>query len=133
MIRIILEGNPIPWKAPKRNKNHYFSPNYEAKNNAKNVTQFQYNSELIETAVKIEALFLFSIPASTSKKQSILLLDSPHIKKPDIDNCTKFALDVIKGIVIKDDNQVYELFAQKFYSNIPKTILQIYPYDINVR
>ena len=46
--------------------------------------------------------------------------------KPDLDNYLKVALDGINGVAFKDDNQVIEVRAAKFYSTTPRMEIEIY-------
>lgn len=40
--------------------------------------------------------------------------------KPDIDNVLKAIFDSLNGILYKDDTQIVEVTASKFYSDIPR-------------
>lgn len=46
-------------------------------------------------------------------------------KKPDIDNIIKSIADSLNGIAYKDDAQVVEVIAKKFYSNKPRVEVTI--------
>lgn len=62
------------------------------------------------------------IPASWSKKkqeEAALGVLRPT-GKPDVDNFAKAVLDGLNGIVWRDDSQVVELRASKFYSITPR-------------
>ncbi|OJG60972.1 hypothetical protein RV08_GL000365 [Enterococcus mundtii] len=47
------------------------------------------------------------------------------ITKPDADNYAKGVLDALKGIVWKDDGQVVDLIARKYYSSEPRVEIYI--------
>ena len=132
-MMIIIPGIPQAWTAPRVTRNgHTFSPKYQLKLDAQCHVRNQYHSspvKPVDYAVSIEIVFSMPIPKSTTKKmlKSILDGDVPHTKKPDIDNMCKYAIDVIKGIVILDDNQVCELRARKEYSLEPRTLMTIIP------
>jgi len=128
MITIELVGPPQAWSAPKVTRNgHTFSPKYQQKLDHQCLVRQQHTSDPITWAVCIEIYFYMPIPKSTSNKtmNAILSGDVLHTKKPDIDNCCKYAIDVIKGIVIADDNQVCELRARKIYSKEPRTLIYV--------
>ncbi len=128
MIHIELVGPPLPWTAPKVTRNgHTFSPKYQQKLDHQCLVRKQYECDPITWAVCLEIYFYMPIPKSTSKKgiEGILSGSVLHTKKPDIDNCCKYAIDVIKGIVILDDNQVCELRARKIYSREPRTLIYV--------
>lgn len=127
MIEVTIEGKPEPWKAPKRNGNQYYSPNFVKKEQVRWQVKSQINSKPLETPLKIKAIFFFTIPKQTSRIRTRQMHANiiRHIKKPDLDNCIKFALDCLKEIVFKDDNQVCALEAQKRYGEEERTVIQI--------
>ena len=71
--------------------------------------------------------FYFPIPKSTSKKQTLLMLDGKinHTKKPDLDNVIKAVTDGLNGIAFDDDKQIVELHAVKLYSDKPRAEVEI--------
>lgn len=48
-----------------------------------------------------------------------------HATKPDVDNMVKYYLDVMKGVMIKDDNAVKLLGALKLYSPHPRVEIEL--------
>jgi Holliday junction resolvase RusA-like endonuclease len=64
------------------------------------------------------------IPKGMAKK---LRLDprTPHFKRPDIDNLSKWVLDNANSICFSDDAQVSILIAMKVYGQLPRTELTI--------
>lgn len=75
-----------------------------------------------EVAFEVNVEAFFPIPKSWSKKKRLSALqgvDRP-IKKPDIDNVVKSAVDGMNGIVFVDDAQVVKLTATKHYSETPR-------------
>ncbi len=60
------------------------------------------------------------IPKSFSKKKRSLALDGSIFPatRPDADNYAKTALDILNGVLIKDDGQVVFLQVRKLYSDI---------------
>ena len=48
-----------------------------------------------------------------------------HIKKPDVDNLIKLYLDVMSGIVFKDDNCVSLGSAIKVYTDSPRVEIYV--------
>lgn len=73
----------------------------------------------LECAIRLDLVFAMPIPASTSKKRAIELLNSPHTKRPDLDNLQKGVLDGLNGIAWLDDSQIYSIIASKIYSDSP--------------
>ncbi len=67
-----------------------------------------------------------SIPESWSKKKRALALagEIKPIGRPDLDNYIKI-LDALNGIVWKDDSQIVEISAFKYYGEKPRLFLDI--------
>lgn len=59
----------------------------------------------------------YSIPKSTPKKYIKPMLNGEirPCKKPDIDNICKIIFDALNGIAYKDDTQIVEVRASKWY------------------
>ena len=73
--------------------------------------------EPLETPLTVFLHFTLPIPASASKKVKEALLNTPHTKKPDIDNLCKSVLDGMAGIIFQNDGQIASLHATKKYGN----------------
>ena len=58
-------------------------------------------------------------------------ITSHYIKKPDVDNATKFYCDVLNEICYIDDKQIVEIYAKKLYSDQPRTEIEIMPLEIH--
>ena len=52
-----------------------------------------------------------------------------HSKTPDLDNLRKLYSDVLQGIVIDNDSQICEGRSVKTYSDIPRTLINVYPIE----
>src|SRR3990167_1541416 len=78
--------------------------------------------------VIIAIVFLFPRPQTLTKKSSPQGI-IPHIKRPDGDNLIKAILDGMNGIAYKDDSQVFDISAKKYYCAIgrePETLVSIH-------
>ncbi|WP_077325749.1 RusA family crossover junction endodeoxyribonuclease [Virgibacillus siamensis] len=83
--------------------------------------------EPIETTLFVNLVIYRQIPKSTSKKKREQMLSGeirPTVK-PDIDNLSKGILDSLNGIIYKDDSQIVELNATKYYSDSPRAEIEI--------
>lgn len=69
-----------------------------------------------------QAIYYFPIPASRRKK---ITPGDLHIIKPDVDNLTKFVLDVCNKILFNDDCQIAIECAKKMYDDNPRTEFRI--------
>ena len=48
-----------------------------------------------------------------------------HITRPDIDKLLRALLDGMTGVVFKDDSQVAEIVARKYYGETPAVYVQV--------
>jgi len=84
------------------------------------------NKELIETAVEIHLEFVRSYPNNLPKREASRerRLKEALVRKPDLDNIVKAAIDGIKGIILKDDTVVTKLSAEKRFGPEPMTVIK---------
>lgn len=78
------------------------------------------NNGLVPTydAVRVELEFYFPVPKSyTKKKRQLCLADELKPLSFDIDNLCKSVLDGMNKVVYADDKQIFELHAQKLYTD----------------
>jgi len=85
------------------------------------------NKELIETAVEIHLVFIRSYPNNLPKREASRerRLKEALVRKPDLDNIVKAAIDGIKGIILKDDTVVTKLSAEKRFGPEAHTVITI--------
>jgi Holliday junction resolvase RusA-like endonuclease len=131
MIQLSLYGNPVP-KARARTVRtgssiHSYDPQQKLKEGCKWQLRSQYVEPLLTCPIRIDLLFRLPIPKATSgiRKRQMINGVFFHIKKPDIDNLTKFVLDCLNGIVFEDDSQIVDLCAKKVFSVEPGTLIRI--------
>ncbi len=77
--------------------------------------------------VKIKIQAFYQIPKSFSKKRTVAALCRlvrPQVK-PDIDNVVKVVCDALNKVAYKDDTQVVEITACKWYGAEPELIIDI--------
>lgn len=87
--------------------------------------QFKRISKPLKGPIWLNMTFHTSIPRSWSQKRKEAENGKWNMKRPDIDNFLKFALDTLNGLIYLDDAQVVELTCQKIYSKLPRTEIQI--------
>jgi len=77
--------------------------------------------EITTDAVKLTVVVLHAIPKSMSKKKRIQAIDGSlrPTTKPDLDNIVKAVMDAFKAVVWRDDSQVVDIRALKFYADAP--------------
>ena len=85
------------------------------------------NKELIETAVEIHLEFVRSYPNNLPKRETSRerRLKEALVRKPDLDNLCKAAIDGSKGIIIKDDTVGVKLSAEKRFGPEAMTVITI--------
>jgi Holliday junction resolvase RusA-like endonuclease len=62
-----------------------------------------------------------------SKKKAALSLGGAlhHVTKPDLDNIVKHLLDVLRGMVYRDDKQIVSIAARKQYGDPPRWYVSV--------
>jgi Holliday junction resolvase RusA-like endonuclease len=87
----------------------------------------QWQNKPLEGPISVSFVFGLSIPTSASKKSTTAMVDglTRHLKKPDTDNFIKFYLDVMNGVVFRDDSQVWNITASKVYAKEPQTLISL--------
>jgi Holliday junction resolvase RusA-like endonuclease len=138
-IELIIPATPLPQSRPRVLKSGItYNPQKQEKEQTQLYLAHQYPGCILCGPIKIDALFHFEPPISFSKKKRRQALREEwpfihHVKKPDIDNLCKFLLDCLVGPVIKDDNQVFKLSAEKRYSPVNETRIMIYELQVSER
>lgn len=130
MIKFTIPGQPVAKGRPKVTRWGAYTP--EKTVNYENLVKFSYigehkGKEILEDYLAIEIKFYFKIPKSTSKKKRKQMIEGKimHNKRPDIDNCIKSITDALNEIAYKDDNQIVEIHAYKYYSEEPRAEVSI--------
>ncbi len=120
-------GKPIAKKRPRFARKGNFVVTYSDQETEESrflwELKTQWREEPIGGPLRIQVVFQMPIPASYPKKKIQAIIDGegtgdsvPHIKKPDLDNLLKWIKDIFTGTVWHDDSQVYEIQAEKYYS-----------------
>lgn len=131
---IVIEGVPTSSKLLKSRTGQIYNARSDFIESSKWTTAIQYHEDLshkkpiIEGPVKIYYLFGMKAPITWSKKKKEAAYEGniPHITKPDYDNLKKTYNDIIKGVVIKDDNQITSGEYLKKYERNPRVEIWIY-------
>lgn len=81
----------------------------------------------VEVPVRMLLKAYFGIPASWSKKkqQASLCGRIRPTKRPDWDNLGKLVSDALNGMAYRDDAQIVEATAAKWYSDRPRVEIEI--------
>jgi Holliday junction resolvase RusA-like endonuclease len=131
LINMTVPGEPKPWQVWVRMSAP--TPGYLAFKAWQETIQAKClevwrNQPLIETAVEIHLEFVRSYPKNLPKKEASRerRLKEALVRKPDLDNLCKAAIDGIKGIILKDDTVVTRLSAEKRFGPEPMTMITVY-------
>ncbi len=133
MIAFEIFGDPIPWARPgffhKGKKLVGYDTQAKLKEGYKWQMKSQFRDAPLNGPLLVDISFFMPIPKATSgiKRKQMVNGIIYHIKKPDVDNLTKFVLDCLNGLIIVDDSQVTEIRAKKIYSAQPGTSIRIHP------
>ncbi|PIE79433.1 MAG: hypothetical protein CSA11_12010 [Chloroflexi bacterium] len=128
MITCEIPGKPIAKKRPRFVRRDNFVKTY----NEQETKERKFLTQVISQFEGRRVYMAFRMPRpkshyGTGRNAGRLKPSAPdfHVSKPDIDNCVKFALDCLNGVVFSDDRQVAELRAIKTYSGYPSTFIMI--------
>ena len=134
LINMTVPGEPKPWQVWVRmsapTPGYLEFKSYQATIQAKCLEVWR-NKPLIETAVEIHLVFIRSYPNKLPKGEASRKrrLKEALVRKPDLDNMVKAAIDGVKGIIIKDDTVVVRLTAEKRFGPEPMTMITVKEVD----
>jgi Holliday junction resolvase RusA-like endonuclease len=124
VLHIIIPGVPVARERPRFSK----FGTYDKQGSVKEfyrlsiLNQLPKGFNVLTGPISLILLFELPIPKHTSKKKTLTLIGTPHVKKPDIDNLYKM-LDAYNGVLWMDDSQIHTVTMRKMYSENPKTNL----------
>ena len=133
-----IPGEPKPWQVWVRRSaptpGYLEFKAYQATIQAKCLEAWG-TKPLIETAVAINLVFIKSYPKNLPKKEASRerRLREALVRKPDLDNMVKAAIDGIKQFptvvgprgLLKDDTVVVKLTAEKRFGPEPMTVITV--------
>ena len=129
MIHIVIDGYPVPAARPRfartargvRTYNPAKVMQYRERLQAAASEQMQ-GKPLMEGPLAMTVICVMPFTAGMSKKlrNRAMMAPLPHTKKPDSDNLLKNFCDALKGIIFRDDAQLWCIDIRKFYGNKPR-------------
>ena len=120
IIYFEIEGTPKPLQRHRHFGRRTYDPSKKDKKQFYLLAS-QYKPDVpITKAIRLGVVFYFNRPKShyrTGKFSYLLRDDAPayHTKTPDVDNLAKFVADSFNTYFYKDDSQIIELKAEKYY------------------
>ena len=133
-MKITIPGKPIAKKRPRFARHGKFVRTYNDQETEEGrfllEAKQQVNQAPIEGPLSVSCRFFMPRPKShygTGRNAGKLKASAPdhHTIKPDIDNLKKFVLDCLNGVAWKDDCQVVKASQVKWYSENPRTEIEI--------
>lgn len=125
-IKIIFDGIPISQGRPRFARGVIYDPCAKQKKYLLPLLKNQVKDlELLDCPLYVQVIFYFPFPKSATKAFRKQNFHQPYSSRPDIDNLLKFYLDLMLGVVYKDDSLIVKVVAQKVYSTegVTKIIL----------
>lgn len=124
-MKFIFDGEPICQKRPRFVKK--LGIVYDPSARDKIRLQWELKKQkptILKPPIKIKITAYMPIPKSLSCKKKKQLQHQHHIKKPDLDNIAKAYLDVMNGLVYKDDSHIAEITGKKIYAQHPRVEIE---------
>ena len=125
-MKVIFYVAPVPASRPRVTRWSTFFP--------KKYTQYREDMKMatantlftpFEGNIYAQIDFFIQIPKSWSKKKKVAKQGTYCDNNADIDNYCKSILDALNGVYYEDDRQVVMLRARMFWSNTPRTEIEI--------
>lgn len=130
-VIIIVLGEPVAQGRPRFAKRGSFVTAYDPPQSAKYKNTIQKELQPLiadkdfnpfDGPCSLNLHIYRSIPKSFGRKKQFAAANGEirPTTRPDTDNYVKGILDALNGIVVKDDSQIVDIVAQKFYSDTPR-------------
>lgn len=125
-MKLVLPGKPIALKRHRYTKfGKSYNPSRILMNQISFIAKAQVSRDQILQIYNKPLIFIahfyFLFPKKIKCESNRLI--KPN--KPDIDNLLKFYSDCFNGLFYRDDSQIVQIIAKKFYATYNKTIIVI--------
>lgn len=133
-VHFIIKGRPVGKGRPRMNRRTGKAYTPETTKKEENRIRRIYHKEVnhyFESYVKMTIIAYYPVAKSNTKKikeQKLKNIIRPNTK-PDIDNVIKLVADSLNDLAYKDDTQIVELNAVKYYSDNPR--VEVFIEDID--
>lgn len=133
MISFTVYGEPVAQGRPRASTFGGFVRMYDPKKSSdfKDYVRLAASQhapgKLLEGPLVLQLRIYKPIPKSFSKKKTAQA-EAGQLRptnKPDVDNYVKGIKDALKGVIWKDDSQVVDLVAGKYYGERPRVEITI--------
>lgn len=121
----VVPGPPVPKARPRVTRfGHTYTPQKTVDQENKIREAFLLMKwESTDEPLTLRIRAFMPIPTTLSKSKRKLIFW--HSKRPDADNIAKLVMDALNGLAYKDDGQIASLKIEKFYSENPRTEIEI--------
>lgn len=130
-VSITVHGEPVAQGRPRFAHRGSFTTAYDPPKSARYKSTIQKELQPLiankdfkpfDGPCSLELRIYRYIPKSFSRKKQFAAANGEirPTTRPDTDNYVKGILDALNGIVVKDDSQIVDVVAQKFYSDTPR-------------
>ncbi|OPX04938.1 RusA family crossover junction endodeoxyribonuclease [Geobacillus sp. LEMMY01] len=138
MIKLIVYGEPVAQGRPRattvNGRVRMYDPkkSRDFKHYLKLAASKHRPEQLIEGPISLEVKVYKPILKSFSKKKKAAAEAGQlrPISKPDVSNYLKLIEDALTGVIWKDDSQIIDCSISKYYSETPRTEIQIKEMDV---
>jgi len=81
----------------------------------------------LEGALNLTVTAYKTVPKSFSKKKAgqAIAQEIQPTTRPDLDNIIKGIKDALKGVIWRDDSQVVNIYASKWYGEVPRVEVSV--------
>lgn len=138
MIKIIVYGEPVAQGRPRattvNGRVRMYDPkkSRDFKHYLKLAASKHRPEQLIEGPISLEVKVYKPTLKSFSKKKKAAA-EAGQLRpttKPDVSNYLKLIEDALTGVIWKDDSQIIDCSISKYYSETPRTEIQIKEMDV---
>ncbi|NNV08118.1 RusA family crossover junction endodeoxyribonuclease [Geobacillus sp. MMMUD3] len=138
MIKLIVYGEPVAQGRPRattvNGRVRMYDPkkSRDFKHYLKLAASKHRPEQLIEGPISLEVKVYKPTLKSFSKKKKVAAEAGQirPISKPDVSNYLKLIEDALTGVIWKDDSQIIDCSISKYYSETPRTEIQIKEMDV---
>lgn len=130
-VKFTVFGDPVPKERPRTVKGHTYTPERTRRHEEKIalVYKSRYHGDGFESGeplrLVVDAYFKIAKGDSRVVKEGKLSGEIRPTIRPDADNVLKTVQDALNGLAYKDDSQIVESLARKWYSDEPRTEIYI--------
>ncbi|SCI51038.1 Holliday junction resolvase [uncultured Clostridium sp.] len=129
-VEFTIDGEPVGKARPRMNTRTGKAYTPDKTRMYEDYIKLLYRSQIkhyFEGYIRLSIKAFYGVAKSDSKKKKedkLANILRPS-KKPDIDNIVKLIADGLNNIAYKDDTQIVEMQAMKFYSDKPRVEVTI--------